>query len=85
MSDHDNVLRAFKLGQTVLPAPTGRWTQDADGYWRELFSDGYTIEPDVSITDVWSYEAPIRLSDPPWRWVTHQRVSIIDWLWGLFR
>lgn len=66
MSEHQEASTWRVLfGVSVLPQGTGRYVQDKDGWWRQIYSPGYTLLPNGQRTDVYEFEATIRMNIDP--------------------
>lgn len=56
----------FRFGTVKLAEPTGRWVQDPDGWWREIWTDSVWLDEHGVETRREAFQAPVRMNMPPW-------------------
>lgn len=81
MTDLQYVVK-IDFGSVRLGAPTGRWVQDPDGWWREVYTDTVWLDRHGVEERRAPFEAMVRMSMPPWEMMADARRG---WLSRLFK
>lgn len=55
-----------RFGSVRMAEPTGRWVQDPDGWWREIYTDAIWFDRFGFEERREPFEALIRMNMPPW-------------------